>query len=505
MSDVDNTEDRHHAPEGRKNSAIQLILVSSLFFALCFIAYLLLFNKKNSEANATVTEIKKPTRQLHTSNSLFEMPVFKKPELPVPEPLPEPVVTVALEAEPEIKLDPVPEPEPIPMSEVLPKPELLPQTLATQARVEPQQVVKDKPMTDEERRLGGVVSGSKGIQAIASSQQADQTNLKVARNASYTRIHKDQTDDAFLSSVYSYKEGQEPAEISEASSELTSSDLERLDRLAALYGVSEGLSRGESQLKPTSQLNRYATAGFDSYRTRETKTRGSNNDTSQSYKPVNQGSTGRVSAQGRGIDLSSTRVVSAEAKRIKLDYLLKRGTYISCVLKTRIVSDQAGFISCSVTENIYSANGENLLLPRGSDVLGEYKPKSLSNGKVRLHAVWDAVTTPEGIRVNLASPSTGRLGASGIGGHINNHYGKKVGIPVLLSLFRTAIDYRTLSLSGESGAYQQTGTDAADDVLSDQIKQYEEIRPTLTKQQGSTIGIMVARDVSFENVLFGMR
>ena len=55
------------------------------------------------------------------------------------------------------------------------------------------------------------------------------------------------------------------------------------------------------------------------------------------------------------------------------DTLLVRGTYIRCVLETRIITDVDGFTSCIVTEPVYSINGHKLLLPKGSKALGRYQ------------------------------------------------------------------------------------------------------------------------------------
>gem|GEM_PF-2479825 len=497
MSVTDELSDRHHAPEGRRKGNIQLILISSLIAALCLIAYLLLFNKKLGDANASDRAEKKVVSQLHTTNTAFEMPVFKAPELAKSEPLPEPEVIVAPDPVAEVTFEPLPKPEPLPVSEVIYKPEPLPK--ATTVNQKP--AAKDKPISDEERRLGSGVAGAKGIPKLSSNRELASTQV-VGDYRGQNRALEAEPEEPLFKSEYEYQEGQNEDPKAVPSHELNANDINRLDQLAALYGVSDSGNRSvrsgsassyvppaqQHSIQPSSQ-SRSVDAGGEKQE--------------PSFRPINRVSSGQSVGQGNGVDLSSTQVVGVEAKRIKLDYLLKRGTYIGCVLKTRIVSDQAGFISCGVTENIYSADGSNLLLPRGSEVLGEYKPKSLSNGKVRLQAVWDALTTPDGIRVNLGSPSTGRLGAAGIGGQVNNHYGRRVGIPILLSLFRTAIDYRTRNYSGESGEYKRTGSDAADDVLSDQMQQYEEIRPTLTKHQGTTIGIMVARDVSFEKVLKG--
>lgn len=503
MSVINDSSDRHHAPEGRRKGNIQLILIACLIAALCLIAYLLLFNQKPGDANASGRPEKKTASQLHTTSSAFEMPVFKAPELPKPEPLPEPEVIVAPEPVTEVIFEPLPKPEPLPVSEVIYTPEPLPKA----ATVNQKPPAKDRPVSDEERRLGSGIVGDKGIPTLSgkSGGVSTQRERVLDRPAGASKVV---AEEPFFESEYEYQEGQKTEPKSAPNHELTANDIQRLDQLAALYGVSDSRTRSPTSSARSASVSRYESPSQQRSSQSSDNPRNVDSESGEqalTVRPINQASTHQSVGQGGSVDLSSTQAIGVQAQRIRLDYLLKRGTYIGCVLKTRIVSDQAGFISCGVTENIYSADGSNLLLPRGSEVLGEYKPKSLSNGKVRLQAVWDALTTPDGIRVNLGSPSIGRLGAAGIGGQINNHYGKRVGIPILLSLFRTAIDYRTRNYSGESGEYKQTGSDAADDVLSDQMQQYEEIRPTLTKQQGSTIGIMVARDVSFEKVLKGSR
>ena len=429
MTDI--IDDRHHAPEGRKKGMTQLVLIACLMLALCFIAYLLLFNQKLNNASAAGFKDKKVSSQLHTASSAFEMPVFRKADLPKPQPLPEPVVPVV--SIPTISLEPLPKPEKIGIADVATAPPL-PKTEAI--------VVTEKPMTDEERRLGGGVAGSKGILALSGAQKTP-----TPRNVnSITTVERVPASSSYASE-YEYKEGQPTLEKPVLSSELTNADLDRLQQLAALYGVSDTPVRSRPYLSSNSRSSTEDVSESVSSPSRSDEAPPEEDQERSNYQPINTPLSTESAGQASGIDLTSTRAVGVEARRIKLDYLLKRGTYIGCVLKTRIVSDQAGFISCSITENIYSADGSNLLLPRGSDVLGEFKPKSISNGKVRLQAVWDAVTTPDGIRVNLGSTSTGRLGAAGIGGRINNHFGKKVGIPILLTLFRTAIDYRTRNFS----------------------------------------------------------
>ena len=95
--------------------------------------------------------------------------------------------------------------------------------------------------------------------------------------------------------------------------------------------------------------------------------------------------------------------------------LLIRGTYIRCVLESRVITDVPGYTSCVVTEPVYSVNGKRLLLPRGSKVMGSYNSDAIIGERAAI--VWDRITTPTGMDVNMRSPGTDMLGAAGNPGH----------------------------------------------------------------------------------------
>ncbi len=95
------------------------------------------------------------------------------------------------------------------------------------------------------------------------------------------------------------------------------------------------------------------------------------------------------------------------------DTLMVRGTYIRCVLETRIITDIPGFTSCLVTEPVYSFNGRRLLLPRARR---SWAATTRSAGH-RVAVIWDRIITPTGIDVNMASPGIDNLGGAGHPGH----------------------------------------------------------------------------------------
>jgi type IV secretion system protein VirB10 len=213
-----------------------------------------------------------------------------------------------------------------------------------------------------------------------------------------------------------------------------------------------------------------------------------------------RGEEGEGAERGKGgLDLSVTKTTTAFARRLTdLALILPKGSYLNCILDTAIQSDQAGLVTCTLPEDVYGADGTVVLLDRGSQVLGEYRSATLTYGKRRIFVIWDRVRTPEGVVVDIASPGTGPLGQAGLGGQIDNHYWERVGIPVLMSAVSFgAQSYTREALTPDQGNFfQQTTTDTLSGVLGELAK----IKPTLNKNQGDRISIIVSRDLDLSPV-----
>ncbi|MFK3649750.1 TrbI/VirB10 family protein [Lysobacter enzymogenes] len=192
------------------------------------------------------------------------------------------------------------------------------------------------------------------------------------------------------------------------------------------------------------------------------------------------------------------------------DTLLLRGTYIRCVMETRIVTDVPGFSSCIVTEPIYSVNGRRLLLPKGSKVSGRYQNGNTDSKRVAV--VWDRITTPTGLDVNMASPGIDNLGGAGIPGQYDAHWGSRIASALLISLISDAFKYAAAENGPESTTVTQGGTTITQPYESNTAKAMERLanqaldksvnRPaTITVNQGSIVNIYVAKDVDFSPVL----
>ncbi|MEB1608559.1 TrbI/VirB10 family protein [Xanthomonas campestris pv. campestris] len=193
------------------------------------------------------------------------------------------------------------------------------------------------------------------------------------------------------------------------------------------------------------------------------------------------------------------------------DGLLVRGTYIRCILETRIISDFDGFTSCIVTEPVYSINGHNLLLPKGSKMLGQYAAKEPTSP--RMQVVWDRITTPTGIDVMLEGPGIDNLGSAGHPGQYNAHWGNKIASALFISMLSDAFKYaaaeygpETTTVGVGSGVITQqpfeSNTARSIQDIAEQAVAKSGRRPaTVTINQGTVLNVYVAKDVDFTAVL----
>lgn len=190
------------------------------------------------------------------------------------------------------------------------------------------------------------------------------------------------------------------------------------------------------------------------------------------------------------------------------DTLMQRGTYIRCVLETRIISDIPGFSTCLVTEPVYSFNGHTLLLPKGSKLLGSYSGGPTGR---RMAVIWDRIITPTGIDVNMSSPGMDNLGGSGLPGHYSAHWAQRISSALLISLLSDAFKYEaakkgppttTVGQGFVSQTPFESNTAQTIQSLSDQaVRESANRPPTVTINQGTIIYVYVSKDVDFSGVV----
>jgi type IV secretion system protein VirB10 len=182
------------------------------------------------------------------------------------------------------------------------------------------------------------------------------------------------------------------------------------------------------------------------------------------------------------------------------NFLITQGTMIECALITRLVTTQPGLLTCLATHDIMSANGMVKLIDRGTKFTG-YQSNGMTQGQARAFVTWNRLETPTGVILNLASPGTGPLGEAGVSGYVDNHFWDRFGNAILLSLIGDLGAWATnQGQRGDNNVSFDTTLNGGQEVITTILERSLDIPPTLYKNQGERIGIMVARDLDFSLV-----
>jgi type IV secretion system protein VirB10 len=181
-------------------------------------------------------------------------------------------------------------------------------------------------------------------------------------------------------------------------------------------------------------------------------------------------------------------------------WLLPKGAFIDCTLETAIDSTFDGMVTCIGATDIYSADGRVVLLERGTKYVGE-KRGELRQGQGRVFVLWNEARTPTGVVVSLASPGTDELGRTGLPGYVDTHFWDRFGAALLVSVIDGVVQALANSGGSDGGGNAvvfnpRGGRDIVTEVLKDTIA----IPPTVVKNQGDRIQVLVARDVDFRSV-----
>jgi type IV secretion system protein VirB10 len=172
------------------------------------------------------------------------------------------------------------------------------------------------------------------------------------------------------------------------------------------------------------------------------------------------------------------------------------GAVIPAVLETALNSDLPGYARAVVTRDVRGFNGTNVLVPRGSRLIGQYKA-GVALGQSRAFVIWTRLIRPDGATVELASPATDALGRGGLDGDVDRHFFQRFGGAILLSLLN--IGGQAISDSTDTTVVI-AGARAGQDAVGSTFAADAQIGPTVTVPQGSPVRVFVSQDIDFSAV-----
>jgi len=181
-------------------------------------------------------------------------------------------------------------------------------------------------------------------------------------------------------------------------------------------------------------------------------------------------------------------------------YTLRRGSIIPAVTVRGLTSDLPGQLTVQVTQDVYdTASGENLLIPKGTLVVGPFNTNVAEN-QARLFVAFQQLIYRNGATVNLPGmPASDQAGYNGLLGDKDSHFWRIFGSSFLVAGIAKLLEpndqsHNTVVINSGSGL-----GDAAGQVLVDTTRRildrHQEIRPTITVGHGEKMNIEVTRDL----------
>ncbi|MBS0984268.1 TrbI/VirB10 family protein [Gluconobacter cerinus] len=186
-------------------------------------------------------------------------------------------------------------------------------------------------------------------------------------------------------------------------------------------------------------------------------------------------------------------------KPFNMHLLLRRNSMFHCVVEQPINTSVPGPLSCTVADDIMSADGSVVLVEKGAVVNGEVMNTPV-DGENLVFIGFDEIITQSGLPIYLDGSGGDTLGTSGVPGTVNEHLWRKLRAALLLTAVQVGgqIAQNETQKSGTTnismnGSY---GNQMAQQALESDLN----IRSSLYDPQATVITVTVRQDIPFDSV-----
>jgi type IV secretion system protein VirB10 len=178
-------------------------------------------------------------------------------------------------------------------------------------------------------------------------------------------------------------------------------------------------------------------------------------------------------------------------------YRLFEGTVIETVLTNRLDGYFSGPVNCMVTTNLYSHDGQRLLIPQGSRVLGEvHKVDAFS--QQRLAVFFHRLIMPDGYSTSLDKfQGLNQIGETGLRDQVNHHYLQIFGVSIAIGAIAGLAQ-----ANGRSGldvsaadAYREGVASSLSQSSLRILDRYLNVLPTFTIREGHRVKVYLSQDL----------
>lgn len=180
---------------------------------------------------------------------------------------------------------------------------------------------------------------------------------------------------------------------------------------------------------------------------------------------------------------------SGSTRVVRPALTIPEGAVIPAVLETALDSTQPGRVRAVVSTDVRGMDGSQVLIPRGSRLIGEYQSE-VASGQSRIQVQWTRLIRPDGFTVSLASPAGDASGRAGIAGRVDNRTLQRFGSALLQTTLNIGAGLVGRNIGGDAGVVIAL-PGAAISAATPQ----DRFQPTVRVDAGTRVTVLVAQNL----------